>query len=505
MPNITVRNLTNANLSLPGLYYQEVVGPHAAVTFEVPDTDEFTSGKTMQGLIAGGSVAIEYDATDAMNRPFQSYTTAALPSATSTAPDTVVWNSTERNLWVCDGTTWNPMIDTGATQVVAAADIPAYRFVGLDTSAEAALSPVSTERWLGVSTEAFVAAASGRVQTAGQVEVMPAANTTLNDELIAVPGGFAAPFQAAPVVLGAAITGADASDDIDQTNLPATVHVTCAGNETGNTLVVYGDVGGIPTKETITLGTAGTYTSTNTFAAIYALRTTAAAVGTIDIRDGGLVGLLIPQIAGLAAARFYGAVVPGTSTASVGHQVTVNAGGANASDCVIYGTDYAGDEQWEVVTMNGTTAVTGTLAFRTHTFFLIGADGIAWNAGATSQYDMNVLADTRNEIRAYCLDTNTVAGATSTVVLLPQNVGLQIGRSPAVFWTGRLTLTGGGATEDEVIPGLLTTDVIQATLLSITTPASLFISAAFQAADTVRFTFSGAPGATVIHVTVYRP
>jgi hypothetical protein len=80
-----------------------------------------------------------------------------------------------------------------------------------------------------------------------------------------------------------------------------------------------------------------------------------------------------------------------------------------------------------------------------------------------------------------------------------------LGKAPIVFWTGRLTLTGGAATEDETIPGLLTSDVIQATLLSVTTPASLFISAAYQAADTVRLTFSGLPGATVVHVTVYRP
>jgi len=336
---------------------------------------------------------------------------------------------------------------------------------------------------------------------------MPAANTLANNELVAVPGGFAAPFQAADVSLGTAVAGANASDDIAQTNLPATVHVTCAGNETGNTIVVYGMVGATLTKETITLGTAGTYESTNTFAAIFGLRTTAAAAGVIDIRDGGLVGLLIPQIAGAAAARFYGAIVPDVSTASVGHQVSVNAGaGPNASWVVIYGTDYAGVEQIERIQLNGATPVTGALAFRTHTFLLIGADGIAWNAGATSQYDMNVLADTRNEIRAYCLDTNAVAGTTSTALLLPMNTGLTLGKSPSIFWTGRLAVTfGAGATDTAAIPGLAATDIILVTMLSVTTPAALFISAECTAPGVVTFTHDADPDATVYHVTVLRP
>jgi hypothetical protein len=507
MPNITIRNLTAQTLSVPGGVYTSPLAPYGSATFSVRDTDEFLSIPSVANLIAAGHLGYEMDSTDALTRPLQSYTTATLPAASSTAANTVVYNSTERNLWICDGTSWSPMVDTGATQILAAATIPANRFVGLSTAGQLTLSPVSTERWLGVSTEAITVATTGRVQTFGQVEVMPAANTAANGELVAVAGGFAAPFQVSAVSLTAATAGADASDDIDQTNLGAgaTVHVTCGGDETGNTLIVYGDVAGTATKETITLGAAGAYTSTNAFTEIYGLRTTAAAVGTIDIRDGGLVGLLIPQIAALAAARFYGAVVPGVSTASVGHVISIAAGGANVSNVMLYGTNFAGVEQFEVVTLNGATAVLGTLAFRALTFIGIGADGIAWNAGVTSQYTADVLADSRNDIRAYCLDTNTTAGTTSTVVLLPQNIGMVKGKAPIVFWTGRLSLTGGGATEDETIPGLLTGDIIQATILSITTPASLFLTAAFQAADTVRFTFSGAPGATVMHVTVYRP
>ena len=511
MPNVTIRNLTGENLILPGLYYNGTLGPFQAVTFAVPDTDEYVETNTIQSLIAKRKISLVYDATDAMARPLASYTTAALPSATTTAPNTVVWNSTERNLWICDGTSWAPMVDTGSAVFTAGAipiGIPANRFVGLSTAATLATSPVPTERWVGVTTEALISGGTGRVQTAGQIKVMPAASTLVNQELVAVPGGLAAPFQAVDVSLGTAVAGADARDDIDQTNLPATVHVTCAGNETGNTLVVYGMVGTTPTKETITLGPAGTYQSTNTFAAIYALRTTAASTGIIDIRDGGLVGLLIPQIAGLAAARFYGAIVPDVSTASVGHQVTVNAGGANASDCVIYGTDYAGNEQWEVVTMNGATAVTGTLAFRTHTFFLIGADGIAWNAGATSQYDMNVLADARHDIRAYSLETNAVAGALTTALLLPQNIGMTIGKSPIVYYAAQVPVTfGAGATDTANIPGLAATDIIQTTVLSITTapPGTEFLTAECTAPGVVTFTHTADPDATVYHITVLRP
>lgn len=507
MPNITVRNLTAASLVLPGGRYNEVVGPYQAVSFFVPDTDNFISASSIQNLITKNAISVLYDSTDALDNPFVGYATSALPSAANTAADTVVWNTDTRQLWICDGTAWSPLVGSGDAQFTAGATaITANRFVGLNASARLITSPDAAERWVGVATEAIAGNATGRVQMFGQVEVMPAASTLINTELVAVPGGLAAPFQAANVSLGTAVAGADASDDILQTNLPATVHVTCAGNETGNTLIVYGLVAAALTKETITLGTAGTYESTNTFTAIFGLRTTAAAANVIDIRDGGLVGLLIPQIAGAAAARFYGAIVPDVSTASVGHQVTVNAGGANASVAVIYGTDYAGAEQFETVTMNSTTPVTGALAFRTHTFLLIGADGIAWNAGAASQYDMNVLADTRNEIRAYCLDTNAVAGATSTALLLPMNTGLTLGKSPSIFWTGRLAVTfGAGATDTAEIPGLAATDIILVTMLSVTTPTSIFISAECTAPGVVTFTHDADPNATVYHVTVLRP
>jgi hypothetical protein len=186
--------------------------------------------------------------------------------------------------------------------------------------------------------------------------------------------------------------GADASDDITQANLPDQVSAICAGDETGNSLWIYGLVGTTLTIEEVELGVAGTYTSVATWAAVYALRTTQESVGAIDIKDATLTDLLIPQIAAETAPRFYGAVQV-IDTGSLGHPIQINAGGANTSDVVAFGRDLSGDDDWVKVTLTGTTAVATATGLAYTEYLLIGADEIAFDAGVTSEYDMTVLKD----------------------------------------------------------------------------------------------------------------
>lgn len=506
MPDVKVRNLTGGALQLPTLYLTDPIPANSSATFYVPDTDEFRGDQRIADLETAGTILVLATAGDALDRPLQVYTATTLPAANTVTAGTLIFNSTDRALYESDGTSWSKPIDGSAALLTAGAtDIPAWRFVGLNTSAALVASPAAGERPVGVTAEAITGTASGRVQTADVVEVMPSSAIAADDELIAAPGGLAAPFQAAAVALGATVAGADASDDIDQTNLPATVSVTCGGNETGNTVIVYGDVGGNYTKETITLGAAGTFTSINTFAAVYCLETTATSVGTVDIRDGGLVGLLIPQITGTTAARAYGAIVPGTTTDSEGQHVQVRAGGANTANVVLFGTDFAGVEQAEVVTLASNTWVEGTLAFRTLTRVMIGADGIVWNLGATSQYDQQVEANERNEIRAYALEAEAVAGATVKALVLTQNRGIVAATAPLPYHVSQVSYGGGGTSTTATVYGVAATDVIQATLNAATNAANV-IRAERTAADTVTITFDIDPGAsTLVGLTVTRP
>lgn len=505
MPNITVYNLHSGSITMPGGYYVSTIPAGGHATFDVRDSQEYIDRTSVQRLITKGYIRIELDSGDTADRPLAVYTSATLPSAGNFTAGTLVWNSSTRELLESNGTSWSTAIDGASALITAGADVSAYRFVGLDTSGDLVTSPTATERWAGVSAEAISNGDAGKVNTSGRAMVMPSADLAANDELVAVAGGFAAPYTASAITLGTNDTGADASDDIDQSNLPDQVTATCAADETGNTLVIYGDVGGNYTKETVTLGTAGSYTSTNTFAAIYGLETTAESTGTIDIRDASLNGLLIPQIAATTAARKYGAFEPGTSTDPEGHEVQILAGGANASDVLLLGTDYAGNEQAEVVTMNGTTAVESTLAYRSLTSVFIGADGIVWNAGATSEYDTSVAANAKREIRAYAPEAATTAGSATNCIILPQNQFLVQGESPAVFFAGQYTGNPGGASATLTVPGVLATDVIVATL-NAQSNAAVLEQTERTAADTLTFTFDVDPGAsTIISVLVFRP
>ncbi len=506
MSDISVRNLSTSTLTLPGGYYVNTLAPGELVTFDVLDTDNFTQDPRVLALETAGTIRLVRSTEDYQGRPMPVYTTSTLPAASAVAAGTVVWNSTTKAFNESDGTSWDETATgSSATLTAAATAIAANRFVGLNGSALLAVSPAAGERCLGVTTSPVALSSTGRVQMGGTCEVMPSTTIAADEELIVAPGGFAAPMQAATISLGTAVIGTDTDDDLLQTNLPDTIHAVCAGSETGS-MIIYGKVGAVYTKETVSLvGGAATYTSTNTWAAVYCIEMTAAAVGTIDVEDGTGTAAIIPtQIAALTAARMYGAVVPDVTTDPKGQHVQVQAGGANATECVIWGTDYAGAEQAEIVTMNGTTPVESTLAYRSFDQMFIGADGIVFNAGVTSQYTMDVGANERNEIRAYALEAEAVAGATVKVLLLPQAQGLNTGSSPVPFHISQVSYGGGGTSTTASVPGVAATDVIHATL-NASTNAVYVTKAVRTAANTITITFSGDPGAaTTVALSVWR-
>jgi len=506
MPNVSVTNLYSGALVVPGGYYANAIQPGATATFDVIDTDEFVNDPRVEAEVTAGRIRIVLAATDTQDRPFPSYPTATLPAANAVAANTVMVDSTTGELVISDGTAWTPVsTPTSGEFLAGATSLAANRFVGINTSGTVDVSPAATERWLGVTQEAITNATFGKVQLDGIVDIMAAANITANDEVICVPGGMAATFQASAISLGTAVAGADVDDDLTQTNLPDTVQAICAGSETGSMIIYGNESGGTYTEETVSLvGGAGTYTSLTTFDVIYCIEMTAAAVGTIDVEDGTGTAAIIPtQIAALAAARKYGAIVPDVSTDPKGQVCQIKAGGANATDVVLYGTDYLGAAQSEVVTMNGTTWVDGTLPFASLTHVFIGADGIAWNAGVTSQYDQQVEANERNEIRGYAVDDIT-GGTADQMLLFGQNTGRVIGEAPVPFHTSLVSWGGGGVTTTATVYGVLATDAIQATLNSSTNAVTLD-KAERTAADTITLTFSADPGAaTTVALSIWR-
>jgi hypothetical protein len=508
MPNLTIYNLHSTPIVVSGGYYVATIGVGKNAEITVPDAQEFLDDERISTLVDGGYILVEYSSSDSEDRPLMVYTSTTLPAANKFTAGSMVWNSTTRKLLVSDGSSWSQRVEGGSVLLTAAAsDISAYRFVGIDTSGDLVTSPDSGERFAGVSDEAISSGSTGRVVTGGKAKVMASADLTANEELVAVPGGFAASYAGSPISLGTAVAGADASDDIDQGLTPDQVQVVCGGDETGNTVIVYGknNAGGAYTTETITLGTAGTYTSTITFSDIYCLETTAASTGTIDIQDVGTTSNFIPQIGGATAARKYGAIEPDVSTDPEGHEVQIRAGAANAFETVLFGTDYAGNTQAEVVTMNGTNWVNSTKAYRSLDFVFIGADNTAWNAGGSSQYDQQVEANEKREIRAWTTENAATPGTPAECLVLPQNQFVVQGESPVIFYAGKYSGNPGGATDTLTIPDLQATDIVKATM-NARTNAQRLILAQRTAADTLTLTWAADPGAgTEVSVVVFRP
>jgi hypothetical protein len=144
------------------------------------------------------------------------------------------------------------------------------------------------------------------------------------------------------------------------------------------------------------------------------------------------------------------------------------------------------------------------LAYRSLTYVFIGADGIAWNAGATSEYDTSVVADAKREIRAYAPEAATTAGSTAPCLVLPQNQFVVEGETPVVFFVGRYSANPGGASDTLSVPGLTASDIVVATLTD-DGASGVTLDMAAPGTDQITLTFSGAPGAVVdVDVHVYR-
>lgn len=392
-------------------------------------------------------------------------------------------------------------------QCNASTSVLANRFMNLSATMLAEQAPTAAGRVFGVALDTMAINQWGRAKVGPKVQVLHSADIAAGDELVAVPGGFAAPIHTTAISMSTATINTDTDDDLVHTNLPDTVQAICAGDETGNTLEIFGDVAGVLTKEVLTLGTAATYTTINTWAEIYCIRMTAAATGTIDVEDGtGTAAIIATQIAALDPARFYGGIVPDVSTDPDGHKVRINAGGANATDCVIWGTDYAGAEQYERITLNGTTEVNSTLAYRSVDQIMTGADLIAFNAGVTSQYDLEVEADAAEAAIAVALETNTVDGSLTDCIMLDGAVGKTLSGDTQIFYNAlEAAWGGGGVSTTYTVKGIAATDIIQATMAACANAVSIQ-HAVRSAADTVTVTFTADPGAgTIVGLTVIRP
>jgi hypothetical protein len=383
--------------------------------------------------------------------------------------------------------------------------IKQYRFADANVSDGTLEEAPSGANVFGVTDEPGGPGDVVRVRIGGRAVVTVSGDVANQDKLVAATGGLAVPMLETDISLMSAVAGADASDDIDQTNLPDTVNVVCAGDETGNTVIIRGKVASAYTEEIVTLGTADTYTSTNTWSAVYSLETTAESVGTIDIEDGSSTGNLIPQIAGTTAARHYGAILTDDADDATGLEIAINAGGANTSDVVVIGTDWLGVAKKETFTVNGTTPVDSADTYRTVTTLLIGADGIAWNAGVTSQYDINVPNTLDRSVRGTALAAQTTAGGTVDILINSQGIGA-IDGAPAVVFVGRFTTGGGSATESFTCTGVQATDVVMVTINVKGAVPRTVVQADYASANTVDVEFSGDPSTDhVISIRVDRP
>lgn len=116
MPNVTVTNLTNNTLVLPGGYYTGAVDGGVSVTFEVPDTDEFLASAGIAALVAGNYIRIMLDATDAAWRPIPVFANvAAFPAAANYPQGTMIMDASGAGgdyVYINTGTAWVVAIAT---------------------------------------------------------------------------------------------------------------------------------------------------------------------------------------------------------------------------------------------------------------------------------------------------------------------------------------------------------------------------------------------------------
>lgn len=410
-----------------------------------------------------------------------------------------------------DKQAWFPGVQGGVENWLnGATPIANNRVVDIVTATSLlAAAPVAAGggKIFGVSDEPIAANALGRVRVGGKALVYPTTPVALQNPLVAVSGGFVAPSLAADFDMATAqLGGADAMDDLLVAGYGAgsVVTATPTGNEAlaGNTLVITGVTAALGlTTETLVLGNAVPTVGLKIFTRIYMIQQTAASVNNIAITGGG--GAIL-SLVGVLPARYYGRIVPDTSVDAKGLECRIKAGGANTGNLLVVGTDYANNLQVENVVMNGTTYVPTTLAYRSIDFLYVGADDKAWNS-ANATYDLQAPHTRLRSVRGWAENAQIIPGEMVGMLQQPQRVGLADGASTLVF-AGRFTATGGAVFEDFACPGVLVTDAIQVTTNVVGATPKVFTSAEFQAANTVRVTYTGNFDATTqISITIHRP
>jgi hypothetical protein len=197
--------------------------------------------------------------------------------------------------------------------------------------------------------------------------------------------------------------------------------------------------------------------------------------------------------------------VPDDSTDAKGLEPVIKAGGTNTSEVLIIGTDYAGAVQREIVTLTSAVYASCVNAYRTVTQICIGADGIAFNAGVTSQYTSAAPATKHRVVRGMASTAQAIIGE-PVVIMLYDKVGtINTQNASRQIYVGRFTTGGGAAAEDFTIPGVASGDSIVAFLNTEGAAPTTITKADYQAANTVRVTFAADPSTDhQITIMVYR-
>jgi hypothetical protein len=231
--------------------------------------------------------------------------------------------------------------------------------------------------------------------------------------------------------------------------------VSTSGSDTAKTVTIYGANGsGSPVNETLTLNGTTPVTGSTTFAAVYGLDFSAAAVGTVSLKDA------VPATLWTGNNRD-GLLKPG-SVIEVWRpdNVTIVADAATTSKVMLLGTNSSGTPTSEIVTLNGTTPVSSST-----TWASISGIGIAgvpsariltlsawwWQSGERAVVVSSSASDTGDTVTIYGLSTSgnpqveSVVTNGTTPVLTTGTWGRVLGWDHPDDLAGTLTLRGNPA------------------------------------------------------------
>lgn len=211
--------------------------------------------------------------------------------------------------------------------------------------------------------------------------------------------------------LHAIATLAQAGLATDQTNPIGTasqIAITATAADAGKTIVLLGVVGGVATREVVTL-INGTVNSVNTFTKLHGTHLSAAAAGTVTLAAGATTlttfsagnltkGVRLPNYAYVAATTF-----------------TLKAGGASTSQVLVGGKNASGAFTHEVVVLNGTTPVStvGQYTQITSLSLFDVAGGTTVTINVTAARSVATVQKTLQRVTDYFNARQTVIGPTT--------------------------------------------------------------------------------------------